>query len=271
MKRFVFSRYEVRSEKITDPVKICFVTDWHASAHSFSPSVVMRLLECESPDLVLIGGDIVSCTMPESLHIADSFLKKAADVWPIFYARGNHESKLMHREVSRPKYTEYERRITSYGVRLLHNRHISYIMTNQTIDIYGFTLPVRYYRRPFPPCLKPGTIERVLGDPEKRTFSILMAHTPLYADRYFEWGADLTLCGHYHGGILKFDSHHGAMSPQLIPFPGYCCGDFYYGKQALITGAGLGDHSLPLRFNNPRELVTITLRPETGNGTGTCD
>jgi len=262
MKRFQFSRYEIRSSKISQPVKICFLTDWHASIKSYTPSYVMKLLECEAPDLVLIGGDIVSCSMPESLRIADSFFRKAAGVWPIYYARGNHESKLAHRDVSRRKYTEYERRITSYGVRLLHNRHISYIMTNQTIDMYGFTLPVRYYRRPFPPRLDEGTIKKVLGDPDEKTFSILLAHTPLYGDRYFEWGADLTLCGHYHGGVLKLDSHHGVMSPQMIPFPGYCCGDFYRGKQTLITGTGLGDHSLPLRFNNPRELVTITLSPE---------
>ena len=263
MRKFLFSRYEIRSDKIRQPVKVCFLTDWHASQESYSPSVLLRLLECESPDLILIGGDMVSCTNPESLKIADAFLKKAACFRPIFYARGNHESKLMNRDISRRKYIEYERRITSYGVRLLHNRHISYIMSNQTIDIYGFSLPVRYYRRPFPPRLKAGKAAEVLGKPKEGSFSILMAHTPLYAERYFEWGADLTLCGHYHGGILKLNPHQGIVSPQLVPFPKYCSGDFYRGKQTLITGAGIGDHSLPLRFNNPRELVTITLMPET--------
>ena len=82
MKRFVFSRYEIRSEKIADPVKICFLTDWHASAKSYTPAALMNLLECEEPDLLLIGGDIVSCTVPESMRIADSFLKKAAAIFP---------------------------------------------------------------------------------------------------------------------------------------------------------------------------------------------
>lgn len=30
----------------------------------------------------------------------------------------------------------------------------------------------------------------------------------------------------------------------------------------MITGAGLGEHTLPLRINNPRELVVLECLPK---------
>ncbi len=33
-------------------------------------------------------------------------------------------------------------------------------------------------------------------------------------------------------------------------------------EQIMITGAGLGEHTLPLRINNPRELVVLECLPK---------
>ena len=46
-------------------------------------------------------------------------------------------------------------------------------------------------------------VEEALGSCNKTSFSILLAHNPVYFAQYAAWGADLTLSGHLHGGIIR--------------------------------------------------------------------
>ena len=268
MHKFQIKRYRIRSSKIHSPLRLCFLTDWHASEMGIPVVFLTEMLRREKPDAVLIGGDLATALNFASIKIADRLLRSISGRQPVFYARGNHETRLYQSGYTHDRYMEYRERLISRGVRMLDNSSADLKIHNQTITVYGYSLPMGYYRKPFPPSLMEGSLEKVLGRPDNNSFSILLAHTPMYASRYFEWGADLTLCGHYHGGVIRFDEHHGAVSPQLVPFPAYCCGDFYHGSQALITSAGLGEHGflpgtgfsrIPLRYNNPRELVTVDL------------
>lgn len=106
-------------------------------------------------------------------------------------------------------------------------------------------------------------LKTLLGKPDENEFHILLAHTPRYAKEYFNWGADLTLSGHYHGGVLRLPfGGKGALSPDFVLFPKYCYGLFKKGEQKLITGSGLGEHTIPIRIANPRELVVISCKPK---------
>ena len=104
-------------------------------------------------------------------------------------------------------------------------------------------------------------MEELMGKPDPEAINILLAHNPKYGRTYFRWGADLILSGHYHGGVLRFSRHVGAISSQFIPFPKYCCGDFYKNGKCMIVSAGLGEHTVPLRIHNPRELIFIEMKP----------
>ena len=264
--------YRIRTDKVSGTVRICFLTDWHASDTNLSPKELFELVEAEKPDLLILGGDMATGSSCRSLVLADSFIRHAALYFPVYYGRGNHEEMLYLHPRSHFKYIEYEKRLKDRGVHLLDNTHASWERDSDRIEIYGFTVPYFYYKKPFPPSLTEGAVSRRLGERQENCYSILLGHTPLYAKKYLDWGADLTLCGHYHGGVIRFDEHHGAVSPQMIPFPKYCCGDFYRGRQTLIVGAGIGDHSLgrensegfriPLRYHNPVELVMIVLEPD---------
>ena len=73
--------------------------------------------------------------------------------------------------------------------------------------------------------------------------------------------ADLILSGHYHGGVVRLSEHYGLSSPQYLFLPPFCCGDFHKGDQHMIVSAGLGEHTIPLRIHNPRELLVIDIKP----------
>ena len=101
------------------------------------------------------------------------------------------------------------------------------------------------YRKPFSPYPDRQDMRELVGKPSGDGISVLLAHNPKYGDVYFEWGADFIFSGHYHGGILRFNEHHGLTCPQYLLFPLYCCGDFHRQEQHMIVSAGLGEHTIP--------------------------
>ena len=75
----------------------------------------------------------------------------------------------------------------------------------------------------------------------------------------FSWGADFIFSGHNHGGVIRFSENRGLISPQFHLLPSFCCGHFQRGKKHMIVSAGLGEHTVPVRIHNPRELVFVEL------------
>ena len=102
-------------------------------------------------------------------------------------------------------------------------------------------------------------IEERVGERSGDTYRILMAHNPAYMDVYWEWGADLVLSGHLHGGVVRLPLVGGVITPQMQLFPRYS-GDMYKGKdgQSCVVSRGLGTHTVNVRLYNMAELVSLT-------------
>ena len=90
---------------------------------------------------------------------------------------------------------------------------------------------------------------------------ILLAHNPVFAPFYMEWGADLTVCGHFHGGVMRLRGKQPLLSPYGFLLPEYGYGHFEKDGKHVIVSSGLGEHAIPFRIHNPMELVTIDLTP----------
>ena len=132
----------------------------------------------------------------------------------------------------------------------------------EQVQITGLALPEEYYQKGKKIQLSVKTMNRLAGKASKERFHILLAHTPRYGDTYLDWGGDLILAGHYHGGMMRLPILGGVISPDFKLFPKYCRGDFHRQDRHLIVSAGLGEHTLPIRIFNPRELVLIHCVPE---------
>ena len=98
-----------------------------------------------------------------------------------------------------------------------------------------------------------------MQEPEADRYNILLAHNPMYFESYALWGADLTLSGHLHGGLLRLPVLGGVISPQMKLFPKYCCGLYEKYRRKLLVTAGLGSHSIAFRINNPAEIMLLEL------------
>ena len=80
----------------------------------------------------------------------------------------------------------------------------------------------------------------LLGKPEEGMYRVLLAHNPDYFPYYAAWGADLTLSGHVHGGIVNFPGLGGVIAPSLKLFPKYDAG-LYRRKGADGVKPGTGN------------------------------
>ena len=91
-------------------------------------------------------------------------------------------------------------------------------------------------------------------------YEILLFHSPLFFETCRKWGADLTLCGHFHGGTIRIPGLGGVMTPQYQFFLPWCAGRFDADGKTMIVSRGLGTHSINVRLHDRPELVCVTLR-----------
>lgn len=262
MNTFLTKNYTFESEKVKgDGVKFALLADLHGFVFGEGNRILVDAIGREKPDAVLIAGDMLIKMEEDSGVRAGKFLAELSGKYPVYYGLGNHECKMCCTEFLEDDYRAYEQSLTEAGVIFLHNEHRKVNFHSTDFMIHGLELPMEYYHKPNPPKLSPETVEKLIGVPGKDCFNILIAHNPRYGSTYFSWGADLTVSGHYHGGIVRFTEHVGLCSPQYLLFPPYCCGDFHKSGSHMVVSAGLGEHTIPLRIHNPRELILINIKP----------
>lgn len=261
MKKFVIKNYELKSDKLREKDRACFavLADLHGFRYGKENRELIQAIKSREPDAVLVVGDMLVRSEPQSLDIAAKLLQSLSARYPVYYALGNHESQMLLGE-NRAFYQEYETALKKAGVRFLHNEKV-YLEVGQTLFcIHGLELPLVYYHKPRSPRLKVQVLNELLGTPGEEVYHILLAHNPKYGNAYFSWGADLTLSGHYHGGVVRFSKHRGLTSPQYLFLPPFCCGDFHKDGRHMLVSAGLGEHTIPVRIHNPRELIFAEIR-----------
>ena len=93
-------------------------------------------------------------------------------------------------------------------------------------------------------------------------FKILLAHRPKMFPLYSEYGFDLVLSGHAHGGQVRLPFADGLIAPNQGFFPEYTSGEYKRGNCTMIVSRGLGNSIIPQRLFNHPEIVVLTLSKE---------
>ena len=123
-------------------------------------------------------------------------------------------------------------------------------------------LELDYYEKGGIVPMEPSYMQERLPAPREDMFQILLAHNPAYAEQYAAWGADVTFCGHNHGGLIRIPGVGSLISPQLTLFPKYDAGKFQIGSRYVIVSRGLGTHTFHVRIFNRAELLEIKFLPQ---------
>lgn len=266
MADFKVAKYKIRakSEKNSPdtPFSVVFLSDLHNVSYGEGNERLIQEIGSQNPEFVLVGGDMLVAEREPQMDAAISLMDELTRRYPVYYANGNHEQRMReNEEVYGDAYRKYSDTIKSFGVHLLENAGTRIRIQKMNLEIWGYELPMEYYRRGSRRELLPVQIEHALGNPQPDAFHILLAHHPAYFSAYGRWGADLTLTGHYHGGIVRIPFLGGVISPQLRLFPEFTQGQYRMEDHTMIVSAGLGSHTIPLRLNNPPELSVIDFIP----------
>ena len=90
-------------------------------------------------------------------------------------------------------------------------------------------------------------------------YNILLSHRPEYIPEYMEYGFDLTLSGHAHGGQIRIPYLlNGLFAPNQGFFPKFAGGKYDLDGKTAIVSRGLSKENTKLpRIFNPPELVFI--------------
>lgn len=264
MKKSIVKYYGIHSDKMVNRgrgLRIVFISDMHNVILGKKNAVLLDKIDALKPDLVLLGGDTIVAKPGHSMDPGLSFIKELGKRHQIYAGNGNHEYRMrIYPEVYGDMYERYQKCITDSGVILLENEAVNLVMGGTPIVIHGLELEREYYARFQRQELSRDKLKEYLGYPKEEAFHILLAHNPCYGRTYMEWGADLTLSGHYHGGIMRVFGDRPLIGNDFKLFPAYGYGHFEEHGKHLITSGGLGEHTIPLRIHNPRELVVVDVR-----------
>ncbi|WP_051208670.1 metallophosphoesterase [Butyrivibrio sp. WCD3002] len=259
MTHFVVREYEIHSDKIAKDAVFCLLSDLHEKDYGDGNSKLVEAINEINPDIVLMSGDMITGhNKHHSLNAGPALklISKIIDKYPVYAANGNHEYKTSILEGRGSElYREYDKALTDLGVNMLHN--IGTYLEEFNMEIHGLETSYEYYRKFFKAKMDPSYIIDFFGVPCSERFQLLIAHNPVYFEEYCEWGADLTVSGHVHGGIARVPLLGGVLSPALMLFPKYDGGLFKNGDKYMVLSRGLGMHTVPIRFNNPGELCVI--------------
>ena len=221
--------------------KIAFVSDLHFQNSRQDHKILaclQRYLQELKPELLLFGGDV--CSDADSLEFIPEALKKLSETVPYALAvPGNWE-----RGKSWIPAARWKEIFSAGGFE---------IAFNQLLEVGGFQI----FCADDPAYGNPVAPEKWQQDKCR----LLLAHRPdtvIALDTPQTAVFDLALCGHTHGGQVRFPLIGAVFAASI-----YGCA-LDYGlfehrnkKCKMIVSSGLGQMSFPWRINCRREMVLI--------------
>ena len=253
-KTLTIRSYALHSQRLAAPIRLAVLTDLHSTFYGHQHKYLVRALEKQAPDVVLMSGDMADDVVP-SQGISE-LLAAIGHTYPCFYVTGNHECRS-------GKVTELKAMFNQKGATVLSGQTAELNIKGQLLQIAGVDDPVCFEAADF--SASAGSWEEELAACRSalcgQAFRILLTHRPERVNIYRDSGFDLVLAGHAHGGQVRIPwLINGLFAPHQGIFPRYAGGQYTLGETTLLVSRGLCKNRLPRVFNPP-ELVVVDLKP----------
>jgi predicted MPP superfamily phosphohydrolase len=223
------------------PLRVLLITDIHAGIF-LDPGILRSLvvsLMRQKPDLVALGGDVVTGHVSEVRQILEALSPLAEAPLGAWFCYGNHD--LFGGDPA-----DLRADLATAGISSLRNESVQLRHQNGTFVLGGID-------------------DLILGNPDWDTLitphgvpHLLVAHNPDHFYAAQAWGVALTLSGHTHGGQIRFPK-----GPPLIRQSRYCLDEAVYAFRSslLVVSRGLGCVLLPFRWGADPEAVLLDIVP----------
>ena len=259
------TKYVVENKKVPkefDGYNIVQISDLHSKLFGENNKKLIQKIKSLNPDIVVVTGDLIDGEN-NNYNVALDFMKEISKLYRVYYIIGNHEQKSLIKKY-KDEYKDYFNKLHQIDFVNLDNNKVEIVKGDSNINLYGLTVPYSCYKYLFDnqetTSIDIDFLEEKLGKVDREQFNILLAHTPFYFDEYEKWCADLTLCGHVHGGIVRLPLVGGLLSPDRKFFPKYDLGEYIKNKSTMIVSKGLGGSKVLIRVNCKPEIVNIKLK-----------
>ena len=252
------THYKLPSSTISS-LRIVQLTDLHNSEFGEGNSRLIDAVRTQSPDLILLTGDLLNSD-EQRTDIATDLIAKLCEIAPVYFSNGNHEIEYEERYG-----VDIDELYREAGAVVLEKEYQDITVKNQKIrlgGIYGYCLPGKY-------------LETGEADPEETAFlekfqdtdlpKILMCHMPvcwMINGSLDDWDVDYVFAGHLHGGEVILPFIGGLYGPDLGWFPGKLEGLYSSGTggKTLVLSRGLGTNESIPRFNNIPEVMVVDIQ-----------
>ena len=268
---------KIASDKLPasmEGLRVVFLSDLHSHRFGKKQERLERVVRYLKPDLILVAGDWVRIEYEGKDRQA---VKDAAEVLagiaPTYTNLGNHEAVTFWEDQNQELDDLREK-----GVHVLDNETIAFTKpgsrtediampgshSEECIYISGLTTGYTYFRsgarktrRETLQQLKTKWQETLDQVPQD-AYRIAIAHRPELLKMYASIGADLVLCGHAHGGLMKLGRNLRLLAPDQGIFPAYTHGRHKEGQTEMIISEGLGGP----RIGISPEVILMTFHRE---------
>ncbi len=221
--------------------RIVFLSDLHhRNQPGFREQWVRGIIPQLKPDILCLGGDLA-----EGL-LATEYVLEMIGEWtaPLgkYAVMGNNEHK--HQDVR-----GFKGQLEARGVSVLQNQFRvcssggdQWVMAGVDDPTLGFD-----------------DLERTMRHVPPATFTIMLSHSPEIFPEIAERNIPLTLCGHTHGGQVRFPFVGALWTDTPKTGLRYQHGLYWEGDSALVLSKGVGTSKLPIRLLSRPEVVVIDL------------
>lgn len=251
------SHFTVQSSKISEPFRIILISDLHEHQFGRGNEKLAEKIREQSPDLIIIDGDMINGDS-EDADTAVEVVRALKETAPVYYSFGNHEYSYM--EAGHEDLTE---ELEAAGAVVLNYQSIDIDVKGNPVRLgglyeYGFETGMQSEEeneRAVPYLEEYADTDRYL---------IMCAHRPesFYPwDMADQWGIDLVLSGHLHGGQVIIPGVGGLYNSLDGFFPKFDYGQYKLGDSDMVITRGLGSNPKMLpRFNNPPEIAVVEVK-----------
>lgn len=246
---------EIASEKVPDSFegyKILQLSDLHNRSFGENNIRLIQKIHEADPDIIVLTGDMVTGN-DKDFTVFFKLVEALSVEYPIYFIPGNHELAL--KDDSKQKFLDL---FEKTGVVFLDNQKVELVSPDgDVVNLYGLWYSNTYYKKE---SLTLDMIDRNIGIADMSAYNILLTHQPKYFELYEKWGADLTMSGHIHGGMVRLPILGAVFSPDEGLFPKYSGGEYFINDSVLVVSRGLGIGTRGFRVFNRPDLVLITLK-----------
>ena len=234
---------------VNEGVRIVLVTDLHSCFYGNGQKNLISMIDSESPDIVILGGDIFDDKLGDDN--AKILLEDLVTKCPCYYVTGNHE----YWSGRVPEMKEY---LESIGISVLEGECETIEIKGNLIDVCGIDDPTDMYRSDWEAQLR--TAYEASSEDHIR---LLVTHRPEEVEEYAKYDFDLIMAGHAHAGQFRIPFiNRGVFAPNQGYMAKYVNGEYDLpGGSIMVVSRGLARESTPApRYFNHPEIVVIDLK-----------